>query len=60
MEQRPLFGLRDLLYLVVLALVLAAWGWDRGRLATEAPSLVPPPMGGGSLAPGMGGGFSAF
>lgn len=27
--------LRDLLWLAMLALVLAVWGWDRGRLATR-------------------------
>ena len=39
--QRPRSGLRDATWLMILALVLAAWGWDRGRLATHIESLKP-------------------
>jgi hypothetical protein len=43
---------RDLFWLMVLCLVLAAWGFDRGRLATRLESLNPPAP---HLGPGMGG-----
>ena len=42
-KPRPWFGLRDVLWLVVLAAVLAAWGFDHGRQARELERLSPPP-----------------
>ena len=38
---RTWFGIRDLFWLTILAPVLAAWGWDRGRLASRIELLGP-------------------
>lgn len=60
-------SIRDCFWLMILALVLAAWGWDRGRLATRLEAMTAPQMGpgmGGIMGGGYGspqqGGFSAF
>lgn len=41
-EPRPSLALRDAFWLLVLCLVLAGWGRDRGRLATQIDSLTRP------------------
>lgn len=54
--------LRDLFWLAVLCLILAAWGWDRGRLAARLEAMTAQPMTpamGGMMSNGMGG-VSAF
>lgn len=43
------FGFRDLLWLVVVAIILAAWGWDHVRLASrievpDIPARTYPPV----------------
>jgi hypothetical protein len=46
-NHRQFFGVRDLFWLAALAIVLALWGWDRGKLAarinTMAPATAPQP-----------------
>jgi hypothetical protein len=34
------FRTRDALWLFLLAMILAAWGWDRGRLASQLETLM--------------------
>ena len=42
-EPRAAFSIRDAVWLVVLALVLAVWGWDRGRLSQRVELMMNPP-----------------
>lgn len=42
MDDKPRYGIRDPFWLLVLCLVLAAWGWDRGRLAARIDTLTAP------------------
>ena len=43
-NHRQFFGVRDLFWLAVLAIVLALWGWDRGKLAARINIMAPAPV----------------
>ena len=44
MAHYPWLRTRDSVWLLVVALVLAAWGWDRGRLAADLKVLSQPSL----------------